>query len=201
MERLIFKDIDDLAARMIDSYSDNEDCVSVICHYDIATALLSELVKSDLSICQINIHDYEWNRYDKEYQLSIMDDKIYCSPAFVYSKDGYSKDTYLDTWANVVYIHQDSNSAILKHIECDDIYEFAVEDLDDIEPCEYDDEIVTHHSDFATVSRDQFGKPTGFSKSWYRDNGNGITKYDSYSCYCNDENLLKEMARKLEIEL
>ena len=201
MDRIVFKDIDDLATRMIDSYYDGGDCVSVICHYDIATTLLSELIKKDLTICHIDIHDYEWNRYDREYQVSIMDNKIYCSPAFAYSKDGYSKDSYLDTWANVVYIHQDSNSAILKHIECDDIYEFAVKDIDDIDLCECDDDIITHHSNSVTINKDKHGNPTGFTKSWSSDNGHGVTQYNSYSYYCSNEALLKEMARKLDIEL
>lgn len=201
LDRIIFNDIDDLATRMIDSYYDGEDCVSTICHYDIATTLLSELIKKDLTICHIDIHDYEWNRYDREYQVSIMNNKIYCSPAFAYSRDGYSKDSYLDTWANVVYIHQDSNSAILKHIECDDIYEFAIEDLDDVEDENCDDDITTYQSDSVIVSRDNSGKPTGFTKSWSDSDEADIYSHSSYSFFSDNEEAVRYMAEQFDIDL
>lgn len=201
LERIIFKDIHDLATRMIDSYYDGEDCVSAICHYDIATALLSELIKYDLPISQIDIGDYEWNGYDREYQVSIMNDKIYCNPSFVYKKDGYSRDRYLDTWANVIYIHQDVNSTMLKHIECDVICEFAIEDLDDVEDENCDDNITTYQSDSVTISRDKSGNPTGFTKSWTTTDKDGLYQYNSYTYYCSNKDMLKNFAQILDIDL
>lgn len=201
MERIIFKDIHDLAARMIDSYYDGEDCVSAICHYDIATALLSELIKYDLPISQIDIGDYEWNGYDREYQVSIMNDKIYCNPSFVYKKDGYSRDRYLDTWANVIYIHQDVNSTMLKHIECDVICEFAIEDLDDVEDENCDDNIATYQSDSVLISRDKSGKPTGFTKSWSDSDEADIYSHSSYSFFSDNEEAVRYMAEQFDIDL
>lgn len=199
MERIIYEDLHALSSAMLHDALNFSDCVSAICHYDIATALLSELIQSEVSIGQINISDYEWNGYDKEYAVTIMDGYLYCNPIYGMKKDGYSKEGYLGTYADVAYVHQDCNSKLLKYLECDKVYEFAVEELDDIDDC--DDEIVTHHSDSVTVSRDMYGTPTGFTKSWCRDNGEGIMQYSSYSYYCSNEHLLRSMARDLGIEL
>lgn len=214
MERIIYEDLHALSSAMLHDALNFSDCVSAICHYDIATALLSELIQSEVSIGQINISDYEWNGYDKEYAVTIMDGYLYCNPIYGMKKDGYSKEGYLGTYADVAYVHQDCNSKLLKYLECDKIYEFAVEKLDDIddfddmrECCEChfdtdcDDVIVTQNSDSVTVSRDKFGKPTGFTKSWTRDNGCGVTQYSSYSYYCSDEDMLRNLANKLDVEL
>lgn len=199
MERIIYEDLHALSSAMLYDALNFSDCVSAICHYDIATALLSELIQSEVSIGQINISDYEWNGYDKEYAVTIMDGYLYCNPIYGMKKDGYSKEGYLGTYADVAYVHQDCNSKFLKYLECDKVYEFAVEELDDIDDC--DDEIVTHHSDSVTVSRDMYGTPTGFTKSWCRDNGEGIMQYSSYSYYCNNEDILRSLAKDLNIKL
>ena len=193
MERIVFEDIHELSGKMLHDALNFSDCVSAVCHYEIATALLSELIQSEISIGQINISDYAWNGYDKEYVITIMDGNVYCNPAFG------THDEYLESYADIAYIHQECNSKFLKYLECDKVYEFAVGELDDID--DFDDEIVTHHSDSVTVSRDRYGTSTGFTKSWSRDNGEGVMQYSSYSCYCSNENVLRSMARELDIEL
>ena len=212
MKRIVFEDVHELSVEMLHDALNFSDCVSAVCHYEIATTLLSELIQSEVSIGQLDISDYEWNGYDKEYVISLMDGNVYCSPAYGMKKDGYSHNSYLETYADIMYVHQDCNSKILKYIDCDKIFEFAVEELDGIDEDEMccsgcadcedtDDEITTHHSNSVTVSRDKFGTPTGFTKSWFRDNGDGVSRYSSYSYYCNDEDILRDMARDLDIEL
>lgn len=217
MERMVFKDLHALSTAMLYDALNFSECISAICYYDLATALLSELIQSEVSIGQINISDYEWNGYDKEYAVTIMDGCLYCNPTYGMKKDGYSKDGYLETYADVAYIHQDCNSKFLQHLECDKTYEFAVEEFDDTDDtmdfddrytcCNYcsetddHDNIVTHHSDSVTVCRDKNGNPTGFSKSWIRDNGCGVTQYCNYSYYCNNEDMLRSMAQDLGIDL
>lgn len=206
MKRIVFEDMYELSSEMLHDISGFSDCVSTVCRYDMATALLSELIKSEVPIGQINISDYEWNGYDKEYVITIMDGNVYCNPAFGMRKDGYLTDEYLESFADIAYVHQDCNSRILKYIDCDNIFEFAVEEFDDIDDCEEEysddsDDITTHHSNSVTVSRDKFGNPTGFSKSWFRDDGDGVLQYSSYSYYCSDEDMLRDLANKLDIEL
>lgn len=206
MKRIVFEDVHELSVEMLHDALNFSDCVSAVCHYEIATTLLSELIQSEVSIGQLDISDYEWNGYDKEYVISLMDGNVYCSPAYGMKKDGYSHNSYLETYADIMYVHQDCNSKILKYIDCDKLYEFSVSDFDEFEDCEEEcldnsDDITTQHSDHVTVSRDKLGNPTGFSKSWFRDDGNGITQYSSYSYYCNDEDMLKHMALDLGIKL
>ena len=206
MRRLFFEDVHELSDKMIHDVLEGSECISVVCHYELATALLSELIQSDIPIGQIDISDYEWSGYDREYMVTIMDGNVYCNQAYGRKVDGYSKDEYIESSSDIVYVHQDCNSKILKYIDCDEIYEFAVEEFDESDDCEEEcldnsDDIVTQHSDHVTVSRDKLGNPTGFSKSWFRDDGNGITQYSSYSYYCNDEDRLRSLARDLDIEL
>ena len=207
MKRIIFEDVHELSAEMLRDALNFSDCVSAVCHYEIATALLSELIQSEVPIGQIDISDYEWSGYTKEYVVSLMDGNVYCNPAYVTEKRGYSHDTYLETYADIMYVHQDCNSKILKYIDCDKLYEFAVSDFDEANDFEgecvdqhddhtddADDGITTYHTNSVTVSKDKSGNPTGFTKSWCRDNGDGVTQYCNYSYYCRNEDMLRSMA-------
>ena len=210
MKRIIFENVHELSAEMLHDALNFSDCVSAVCHYELAIALLSELIQSEVQIGQIDLTN-EWTGYDKEYFVYIVDRCVSCEPAFRSVNDG-GHDKYLEMGADIMYVHQDCNSKVLKYIDCDKIFEFAVEELDGIDEDEMccsgcadcedtDDEITTHHSNSVTVSRDKFGTPTGFTKSWFRDNGDGVSQYSSYSYYCNDEDILRDMARDLDIEL
>ena len=176
MQRIVFEDVHELSAEMLHDAIHFSDCVSAVCHYEIAT-----------------------------YFVYIVNGCVSCEPAFRSVSDG-GHDKYLEMGADIMYVHQDCNSKVLKYIDCDKIFEFSVEEFDESDDCEEEcldnsDDITTHHSDSVTVSRDKFGNPTGFSKSWFRDDGDGITQYSSYSYYCNDEDRLRSLARDLDIEL
>lgn len=212
MKRIVFEDVHELSVEMLHDVLNFSDCVSAVCHYDMATALLSELIQSEVQIGQIDISDYEWNGYTKEYVVSLMDGNVYCIPAYVTEKRGYSHETYLETYADIMYVHQDCNSKILKYIDCDKIFEFAVNEIDGFEDeeksreccndCEdVDEDITTYHSDSVTVSRDKFGTPTGFTKQWSVNDEDGIFSHTSYSFYCSNEDILRSMAERLDIEL
>ena len=208
MKRIIFEDVHELSAEMLRDALNFSDCVSAVCHYEIATALLSELIQSEVQIGQIDLTN-EWTGYDKEYFVYIVDGCVSCEPAFRSVNDG-GHDKYLEMGADIMYVHQDCNSKVLKYIDCDKIFEFSVEDYDEIddgyECCDChselnEDEIVSHNSNYVTVSRDKYGTPTGFTKSWSCDNGDGVTQYSSYTYYCNNEGLLRNLAHDLDIEL
>ena len=210
MKRIIFENVHELSAEMLHDALNFSDCVSAVCHYELATTLLSELIQSEVQIGQIDLTN-EWTGYDKEYFVYIVDGCVSCEPAFRSVNDG-GHDKYLEMGADIMYVHQDCNSKILKYIDCDKIFEFTVEEFDEFDDevkcCEccndyedMDEDITTYHSDSVTVSRDKFGTPTGFTKQWSRDNGDGISQYSSYSYYCNDEDILRDMARDLDIEL
>lgn len=210
MKRIIFENVHELSAEMLHDALNFSDCVSAVCHYEIATALLSELIQSEVQIGQIDLTN-EWTGYDKEYFVYIVDGCVSCEPAFRSVHDG-GHDKYLEMGADIMYVHQDCNSKILKYIDCDKIFEFSVEELDGIDEDEMccsgcadcedtDDDIITHHSDSVTVSRDKFGNPTGFTKQWVVNDEDGIFSSTSYSFYCSNEDILQSMAERLDIEL
>lgn len=227
MRRLFFEDVHELSDKMIRDTLRGLECVSVVCHYELATALLSELIQSDIPIGQIDISDYEWSGYDREYMITIMDGNIYCNQAYGRKIDGYSKDEYLESFANVTYIHQDCNSKILKYIDCDEIYEFSIYDVDDFDDFECDcfkcrhencscdgfcsdedddnsddeDGTITYCSDSSTVSKDKNGKPTGFTRSWSITDEDGVYQSTTYSYYCSDEDVLRKAAKNFDVEL
>lgn len=226
MRRLFFEDVHELSNKMIHDVLRGSECVSAVCHYELATALLSELIQSDIPIGQIDISDYEWSGYDREYMVTIMDGNVYCNQAYGRKVDGYSKDEYIESSSDIVYVHQDCNSKILKYIDCDEIYEFSIYDVDDFDDFECDcfkcghencscdgfctdedddnddeDETISYRSDSSTVSKDKNGKPTGFTRSWSITDEDGTYQSTTYSYYCSDEDMLRKAAKNFDVEL
>lgn len=130
LNRVIYNNLSDIANVICSCYK-HVDIVSSIASYHISSLLLSELIKKNIPIGQLVIWDESYCNYDKEFQISIMDGVIYCNPIFARKQDGYKHDRYLDTYGDVVFVHQDCNSSMLKHIESKDIYEFSISDIDD----------------------------------------------------------------------
>ena len=226
MKKLFFEDIYELSNNMICDTLIDSKCVSAVCHYELATALLSELIQSDIPIGQIDISDYEWSGYDREYMVTIMDGNVYCNQAYGRKVDGYSKDEYIESSSDIVYVHQDCNSKILKYIDCDEIYEFSIYDVDDFDDfdcncfeCKHDeclcdrcsdvdddnddedDGTISYCSDSSTVSKDKNGKPTGFTRSWSITDEDGTYQSTTYSYYCSDEDMLRKAAKNFDVEL
>ena len=226
MRRLFFEDVHELSDKMIHDVLEGSECISVVCHYELATALLSELIQSDIPIGQIDISDYEWSGYDREYMVTIMDGNVYCNQAYGRKVDGYSKDEYIESSSDIVYVHQDCNSKILKYIDCDEIYEFSIYDVDDFDDFECDcfkcrhencscdgfcsdedddngdeDGTISYHSDSSTVSKDKNGKPTGFTRSWSITDEDGTYQSTTYSYYCSNEDMLRKAAKNFDVEL
>lgn len=96
--------------------------VSAIAKYDIAKDLLTELICLDMDPVSINISPVDYSGYDKEYIITIDEYGVCCQEA-------YSTDRYLYTEDNVLYIHEDCNSGILKYVRTDGdkVFEFAIE--------------------------------------------------------------------------
>lgn len=131
MNKVIYDQISDIAITMHRCHK-YIDMVSAIAPYHIAKSLITELSKLNIPIGSIVIFDSDYSGYDKEFQVTIMDDMLYCGPIFARKKDGYRHDRYLDTCGDIVLIHQDCNSAMLKHIDSNIKYEFAVRSIDDM---------------------------------------------------------------------
>lgn len=194
LEILHFNDCCDVADAMFEDISSGDICVSVYCHYDYAIGILKSLLSSDKTfIKSIEIRDYEWNHYDREFIITLMGDAIYCEPAF-----NTETNQYLLSGCNVAYVHMDCNSSILKKIDCPKMYDFSVDFFDD----DSDDicESSEYFSEGTNISKDKNGNPEGFTKSWTSD-VNGIQKHSSYSFYSNDMEVLREAAKKFNVKL
>ena len=200
MMRIIFDDIEDLAVALVDRYYDDADSVAAICNYDIAAVLIKALLQhDDLYVGSFDISDV-WNDYDKEYIVSVYNDCVTCEPA-------YRNGGYLGIGEDVVYVHQDCNSKVLKRIDTHAVYEFAIAELDfddyDDDVCDGcdDDCITAFQSTSVTVSKDKSGRLTGFTKSWTTTNEDGLYQYNSYTYHCSDEDMLRGFAQRLDIDL
>ena len=203
MKKVVFEDYKDLARDMAEE-SNGKKTIGVFCLYPVACELIKELLSQckDIEISQIMIHDIEYSNYDKEYQITIYDGELYCHPAYGRIDDGYREDRYLDTWADIAYIHSDCNSKILNYIERNETYEFDISEESD-----HNDEFDINKkygevtiSESIDVNRDHMGVPTDFSKSWTV-SGGGMDRYCTFSYYSDDPDDLCEMANMLNVEI
>lgn len=175
---------------MIGKLHDGADMVSAICFYELATAIVEELIREDCSLDFAEISDYECNHYDREYAVTASRDSE--GNMFVEVKPIYCNDGYFIRYSDVAYVHQDCNSKLLKHLDAEEMYEFAVDGLDE-DDADGDDDIHTQFSEYTNISKTVDGTPTGFSKSWHSVDENGSTTYTSYSFVSDNREMLKMM--------
>lgn len=197
MRSITFNTIEDLAQRMIDeSHKDDGLIVSAICFYEYGTALISELLKRDIAVENIEITEQCMDGYDKEYLICIYDDILNVEP--LYRKD--CENGYVYCGGNITYIHQDCNSRILKFVSSDDIIEFKIEEIDDDnEGC---CEETTNHSlgESTQLHFNDDGELTGFTKSWNK-SVFGVDAYSTYTIYSNSREEIDTYAKALGIDL
>ena len=188
MKKLYIGDIEKLACVMID-FSDEYSDVSVFCKYDIARKLIAELIKNNIGIMYLDIAEPSWNMYDKEYEVSIVQNQIFCYRAY-----DFENKNYLTCETGIALIHEDCNCKIIDSIRSDFAYEFALYCDGDCDSCEYKDydheankadnykvnecnsEENIHHND---------DDIPGFTKSWST-NDDGVYHSHSYSFYSNN---------------
>lgn len=204
MDRIIFNDINHLVEHVINNKKiKDDDDVGIICPYDYAAWIIESMIGHGISIEYIDYADYTLDGYNKEYQISILDHKLWCEPLYIYrDADDKLKSGYVYSCADMIFIHQDCNSEILKHIDCNKCYEFAIDVLDDTdEEKEIEDEFDgTITSNGISIARLKDGKPEGFTKSWHLSNDNGY-RYMSFSYNSDDMEDLKHIAEIFGIDI
>lgn len=202
MRKIIFDDIDELVNNAKQLYSLHEETIGIICPYDYVAWVLETMVKHDIPISYIDFSDYEIDGYDKEYQISIVDGKIFCEPSYAFKSDGYRRDGYLHTSAKVMFVHSDCNSAILGYIESDTIYEFAFDGYDDDNDEKKNEPEAdgTFKSDGVSITRSKDGKPEGFTRSWHISDDDNY-KYMSVSYNSDDMDDLEKIAKIFGVTL
>lgn len=200
MKRFVFDDISELAGKMIEHCDDNDECFSVnaVCHFELAAELTEELIKQGCKISCLDIHDYKYMGYIYEFVVSLLKDEIIVDPAYKYSKDGYRSDGYVGLGGNVVYVHEDCNSKLLKFIDTHEVYEFGIEST--YEDCN-DNTITCHRSEYETIFKDKHGIPSGFTKTWSTTDESGISSTSTYSFFSDDLEGLKTVAKEFCVNI
>ena len=152
--------------------------VSVIAFYEDMTEILKELLAyEDFMVGNIELYDFEFTNYDKEYIMTMNDDlKIWIQPMF-------NGERYINYEADKVFIADDCHSSVLEYNfnRKSDTYCFGYaedEEICECEDCQCEccgDE--THG--FSVSSSDQYGIST-------------------YSFYSTDLGLVKEFAERFK---
>lgn len=136
MRKKIFKDYDELANYMYEKATDNIDTVAVLFFDDSASLLKKLLVKDGVTIDAIDIAPEDFDGYSKEYYISLGSDLILdVEPA-------HNGKKYLNTDTDLMLIHGDASSAIIRDVDekiCREIY--IGTDTDDDTDDDIDDDI------------------------------------------------------------
>lgn len=213
MKRFVINDFAEVAEAMYDEMINNrKECVVFIGYYDDAMEVVRELsLYDDLTLYSVELHPVDINGYTKEYYVTITNQlKVICEPAW-----SMKHELYLSCDADIVFIADDCNSAILKQIyssqvvevtydeeigcegccgECDcDIRTCTSEDEEEVEEGE-GNSVTTH------VAIDDDGHIRGFEKTWSH-NENGFNYYSHYEHYSTDEDLVRQLMNDFKIKL
>lgn len=155
MEKLVFNDYGSLAYKMLET-ADSGETAYAVCFFDDAVGLLKELMSVDeVSVGGIEIHDIDYEGYDKEYYVSIDEDYIVDVEPAWHEANEYCGAGYLGFEAANAYIDGDANSAILKVIDEATCYEIAFDISDE------DVDFMEKLFDNAKIISDKDGEPVG----------------------------------------
>lgn len=209
MDRILIENMSDVAEIMRGKILDDYEDVEFIGKYEDCSWLIKELLSLfDASAYQIFIQPPDWDGYDKEYLVTLDEDmNVWCEKAY---QEEYER--YLHMYADCAFVADDCNSALLKNVECDEIYEVSY-DLDDEfvdEGCDGDcehcglreaesDNNNDDHYEVTRVAVDDEGIIRGFEKSWTTHEGD-MTYRSTYTHYSNDEGLIKRLMENFDIK-
>lgn len=213
MKKFYIEDLYDVAEAMYDEIveKDKEE-VMFVGHYDEAIEMIKNLmIQDDVMPHAIEIHDVEWDGYDKEYYVSLDSNlELWVEPAIGV------KGNYLTSFVNVMFVTGDCNSKILQVIESDEVVEIAFFDDEDCEEewfdccgecicncechegCNVEAEEPNSNSVKTRVAVDEDGNICGFEKTWISDE-DGMHYYSHYEHFSNNEKLLRHLMDNFDI--
>ena len=200
LEQINFNSVGDLALKMCKESGSGE-CISVnaVCHFNIASRLMEELIKLGCKVYWIDIHDINCMGYSYEFVVNVMDGLITVEPAYQCNLDKDREDGYLFLGGDIVYVHEECNSKLLKFIDADEIYEFRVDNING--DLDNDDLMTCYCSESETLCKDKNGIPTGFTKTWSTTDESGISSTSTYSFYSDDLETLKAIAKEFDVNI
>ena len=215
MRNLNFYDFEDFAMKVSDTYdrvcaTDKFNMVNVLALYDEAKEIVRELLCIGYSIRNINLTEPEFDGYEGEFIISILEGGIGVEPA-------KSNGKYLYAEAEVCYVLDNCSSKVIPNVHADEKYEISIDIMDDCSdedecdpyscnhkaPCGVFDKVekdglkINDKDKIPTVkpgvkvTKDKDGDMSGVSFS-RTDNSGG---YESWSVYSNRELPIEALSR------
>lgn len=122
MERLEYESYEEFACEIagaLDSLEGELGDISIIAKYFEAKEIIRELLCLGYGVAGLEIHREDFDEYYDEYRIALNQDGVWCEK-FKYEKG------YLNDDAPITYIMDNCSSAVLKHIDSEEIYEVCV---------------------------------------------------------------------------
>jgi hypothetical protein len=131
MDKLTFTDIADLGNYMYELASGEGQNVCAALSYEYSAQLLKWLLQyDDVTANFIELHDEEWNNYDKEFYIVLGTDlEIHIEPA--YRDNKVIGNDYID----VFLCGKENISEIAPENQCDYVFEIEFDDDDECGDC------------------------------------------------------------------
>lgn len=179
----------------LESLEMTDKTTGIIANKELIEYAMGEALTQDwINVCRVDIE-----LDDLEYMISVDDDgDLVVQPVIEYT------DKYFSSM-ETVYISMDgdvSQDVIDNCIGRDvNVILFGYEDDCDCDECQCAcTDKDTDNSESTHISRDKYGNPLGFSKTWstVRD---GVHCYSSYSHYSSDVNMLRSIASDFGVRL
>lgn len=159
MKKKVFKDYKDLSEYMYMKANDGINITATLFFEDATSLIKVLLLNDDIIIGGINIAQEEYTGYSKEYYITLSDDlTLDVTPA-------HNGKLYLNAEPDIMLIHGDASSSIIRNID-DDIYReiYIGSEIDDDEMLESEsDEMLDLIFDNAKVVKNKKGEPTGIA--------------------------------------
>lgn len=158
MKKKVFKDYKDLSEYMYTKANDGINITATLFFEDATSLIKALLLNNDIIIGGINIAQEEYTGYSKEYYITLSDDLILdVTPA-------HNGKLYLNTEPDMMLIHGDASSSIIKDIDDDICREVYIgSEIDDEMPESEFDEMLDLIFDNAKVIKNKGDEPIGIA--------------------------------------
>ena len=163
MDRMIFNTYNELAEYILTKASDGYNITSTLFVGDAMELLRTLIQYEEIDIGEINISQPEYNGYNKEYYISLSNDMILNVQA------AQVDNGYIFAEPDIMLIHGDASSSIIKTMNLDDCIEIYIRDSvsgDDIYNEDYnynENDVLDTLFDNAELIKDSTGEPIGIS--------------------------------------
>lgn len=162
--------------------------VSVVAKYNDAKQIIREIIYYGYEIAQIEVNDPNLDDYDAEYEISVINEKIFCSKMKRNNK-------YLESFASIVFFMEDVNSKCIKSFP-ESVFEYEVQ-IDDDCDCNIEDKDCEDGDSSSFLPCCENDGLHGFT--YFRSNDNGYVSHSFYSTECLKPDILKSISDILNL--